>query len=179
MRPRPLIAALLLSVTVAAAASAHDLFLTLGSFFVQPQSTARVSVLNGTFSTSDGAVRVERLRDLSVVSAGNRRALDRTLWGPVDSTLSAVWLPVGEPGTYVLGASLLHRDLTLQAGDFNGYLQEEGILPIIERRRQRGEENEPARERYAKHVKALLQVGTELSVRLHRGPRLSCRARTS
>jgi hypothetical protein len=142
-----------------ATAGAHDLFLTLGSFFVQPQSTARVSVLNGTFSTSDGAVTVERLRDLSVVSAGNRRALDRTLWGPVDSTLSAVWLPVGEPGTYVLGASLRHRDLTLQASDFNGYLQEEGILPIIERRRQRGEENEPARERYAKHVKAVIQVG--------------------
>jgi hypothetical protein len=143
----------------ASAAGAHDLFLTLNRFFLEPNSTARVSVMNGTFTVSDGAVRRERLRDLAVVSGGVRRELDRTLWGPVDTALSVVHVPLTEPGTYVLGASLLPREITLQARDFNAYLAEEGILPIIERRRQLGEQNAAARESYHKHVKALLQVG--------------------
>ena len=37
---------------------AHDLFLKLDSYFVSPHTTVRVTVLNGTFSTSEGAVTV-------------------------------------------------------------------------------------------------------------------------
>jgi hypothetical protein len=146
-----------------ASAGAHDLFLTLNSFFLAPQSTARVSVMNGTYSTSDGAVSVTRLRDLSVVAAGRRQELDQALWDSADAKLAVVRVPLTEPGTYVLGASLLPREITLSGSDFNGYLETEGILPIIERRRARGELDTPARERYAKHVKALLQVGDERS----------------
>lgn len=156
----PVIAALL---CLAASAGAHDLFLTLNSFFQSPDSTARVSVMNGTFSVSEGAVSRTRLRDLSVVSAGTRRELDRALWDSVDAKLAVVRVPLTDPGTYVLGASLLPREITLSGSDFNGYLETEGILPIIERRRERGELDSSARERYHKHVKALLQVGTERS----------------
>jgi hypothetical protein len=161
MRTRLLLTVSSATLLLAASAGAHDLFLTLNSFFLEPHSTARVSVMNGTFSVSDGAVQRDRLRDLSIASGGSRRDLDRTLWAPVDTSLSIVHVPIAEPGTYVLGASLLPRDITLQARDFNAYLAEEGILPIIERRRQLGEQDAPARERYAKHVKALLQVGDQ------------------
>jgi hypothetical protein len=162
MRTR-LIAAVALVLTIAATAGAHDLFLTLNSFFFAPNSTARVSVMNGTFSTSDGAVSRERLRDLSIVAGGSRRELDRSLWDSADAKLAVIHVPLTDAGTYVIGASLLPREITLEGSVFNGYLEEEGILPILERRRDRGELDSAARESYHKHVKALLQVGTEQS----------------
>ena len=142
-----------------ALAGAHDLFLTLATFFQQPHTTARVSVMNGTYSESDGAVSRTRVRDLSLVTAGTRRELDLALWDSASPRLAVVRLPLTEPGTYLLGASLLPREITLEGAVFNGYLEEEGILPILALRRERGEMGSTARERYAKHVKALIQVG--------------------
>jgi hypothetical protein len=150
----------ILLVATASAAFSHDLFLTLNSFFLRPNSTARVSVMNGTFTSSDGAVARARLRDLSVVADGRRQELDRELWDSASAKLAVVRIPVAEQGTYVLGASLLPREITLEAKDFNSYLQEEGVFPILARRREQEELDKPARERYAKHVKALLQVGS-------------------
>ncbi len=137
---------------------AHDLFLKLDSYFVPPHSTVRVAVLNGTFAMSEGPVTADRLRDLSVVGPIERRAIGRDNWKPSgDST----WLTVatGAPGTYVIGASLLPREIALTAEQFNSYLEEDGIPDVLEARRASGELNRAARERYQKHVKAILQVG--------------------
>ena len=157
---RRIVAAFLLLALSAASLAAHDLFLTLETFFREPHSNARVQVMNGTFTTSDGAVARRRLRDLSLVAGGERSALDQRLWDSAGPKMSTVWVPLSESGTYVLGASLLPREITLQARDFNAYLAEEGILPIIELRGERGETNKAARERYHKHVKAFLQAGS-------------------
>jgi uncharacterized GH25 family protein len=43
--------------------------------------------------------------------------------------------------------------------DFNSYLKEDGIPDVLEARTRRGELNRAVRERYQKHVKAILQVG--------------------
>ena len=137
---------------------AHDLFLKLDSYFVSPHTTVRVTVLNGTFSTSEGAVTPDRLLDLSVVGPSQRRAIPRTAWQPSGDT---TWLTVqtGDAGTYVIGASLSPRQIALSAEDFNGYLKEDGIPDVLEARTRAGELGRPARERYQKHVKAILQVG--------------------
>lgn len=65
---RQLLLAFLLLIGTAASLAADDLFLKLESFFVRPQSTARVYVLNGTFSRSEGAVARDRLRDPSLIT---------------------------------------------------------------------------------------------------------------
>jgi hypothetical protein len=127
----------------AAVLLAHDLFLKLDNYFVAPNSALRVAVLNGTFSKSEGAVSPDRLLDLSMVGPMERRAIPRESWKPSGDT---TWLSVqtGAPGTYVIGASLSPRQIALSAEEFNGYLKELG---------------RSARERYHKHVKAILQVG--------------------
>lgn len=51
-------------VVIMVTAKAHDLFLKLDSYLLQPNSKAIVRVLNGTFQNSDGAVARERLADL-------------------------------------------------------------------------------------------------------------------
>jgi len=137
---------------------AHDLFLKLETYFVPPNASIRVAVLNGTFSQSEGPVTPDRLLDLSVVGPVQRRAIARTAWKPSgDST----WLTMqtGAAGTYVIGASLSPRQIALTADEFNSYLREDGIPDILNARTLNGELGVAVRERYQKHVKAVLQVG--------------------
>jgi hypothetical protein len=137
---------------------AHDLFLKLDTYFVPPGTAVRVAVLNGTFASSEAAVRPERLKDLTVIGPVERRPLPRDAWQPIGDT---TWLTVrtGAAGTYVIGASLTPREIALSAEDFNSYLQEDGLPDVLDARTQRGELTRPVRERYQKHVKAILQVG--------------------
>jgi uncharacterized GH25 family protein len=148
----------ILLMTSAAVLLAHDLFLKLDSYFVPPNTAVRVAVLNGTFSKSEAAVTPDRLLDLSMVGPMERRAIPRESWKPSGDT---TWLSVqtGAPGTYVIGASLSPRQIALAAEDFNGYLKEDGIPDVLDARTRAGESGRPARERYQKHVKAILQVG--------------------
>lgn len=87
-----------------------------------------------------------------------RRALPRDSWKPMGDT-TWVDVPVTVSGTYVIGASLLPRELALSAEDFNSYLKEDGIADILDARTRSGELQRGVRERYHKHVKAILQVG--------------------
>jgi len=139
--------------------AAHDLFLRAENYFVAPESTVRLDVLNGTFSKSENAVTKDRLRDLSIVTAaGVTTPLDRGGWSETGDT-SVLSARVGPAGTYVIGASLLPREIALEAKDFNTYLATDGLPDVLAARRKSGELDKPARERYAKHVKALVQVG--------------------
>jgi hypothetical protein len=137
---------------------AHDLFLKLETYFVPSRTPVRIAVLNGTFSQSEGAVTPDRLRDLSIASASGRVALPRDAWRPQGDT---TWLTLttGAPGTYVVGASLLPRQIALAAKDFNAYLEEDGVADVLAARTRDGELTKNAREQYQKHVKAIIQVG--------------------
>jgi len=157
MRKQFVLTAMLVMIS-ATLVLAHDLFLKLDNYFVPPNTAVRVAVLNGTFSASEGPVLPERLLDLSLVGPVERRAIARTAWQPTgDST----WLTVqtGAPGTYVIGASLSPNQIALSGEDFNGYLKEDGIPDVLNARTLAGELGKAVRERYHKHVKAVLQVG--------------------
>lgn len=159
MARRVLVLTLLLLLT-AGTLVAHDLFLRADSYFVAPNATVRLQVLNGTFSTSENAVTKDRLRDLSIVNAtGTTTPLDIASWSETGDR-SIVTVRVGESGTYVIGASLRPREIALKAQEFNAYLASDGIPEVLAARRKSGELARPARERYSKHVKALVQVGS-------------------
>jgi len=65
----------------------------------------------------------------------------------------------GDPGTYLLGVSTRPRPIELTGEQFDDYLAHDGILDVLERRRETGRAGTAAREVYAKHVKAVVQVG--------------------
>ena len=157
MRKQFVVAAMLLLIS-ATILWAHDLFLKLDSYFVPAGTAVRVAVLNGTFSTSEGPVSPDRLRDLSLVGPGGRAAVPRAAWKPQGDT---TWLTLtpASAGTYVVGASLTPRQIALTAVQFNEYLEHDGIPDVLNARRVAGELSKDARERYHKHVKAILQVG--------------------
>jgi uncharacterized protein DUF4198 len=160
MRRLPIALAALLVVLVAPVLTAHDLFLKLGAYFLTPNQRVSALVLNGTFTSSENSVTRDRLRDISLVGGGTRKRMDTTTWSASgDGKSSRVTVPVGAAGTYVLGASTLPRELELTAKEFIAYLEEEGLKEIADARKAAGEANNKAKERYAKHVKAIFQVG--------------------
>jgi hypothetical protein len=157
MKSRVVLLTILLLV-VAGTLEAHDLFLRLDSFFVRPASAVQMRVLNGTFSKSENAITRDRLRDISVVGPAGWTHLDTTVWEAKGDT-SRLNIRIGESGTYLVGASTLSREITLEAKDFNVYLADDGIPDVLAARQRDGELGKKATERYSKHVKALLQAG--------------------
>lgn len=159
MRPKAwlvLVASLLLVLSV----SAHDLFLKLDSYFLPPNAKAKVQMLNGTFQSSDGVVRRDRMRDISVVAPDRRiTATDSISWRDMEKT-TLMEIQTGAAGTYVVGISTKPREIDLKAADFNDYLEHDGIPDILAKRRKDSELAKDVRERYSKHVRAIFQVGS-------------------
>ena len=150
--------AFILSLSLVASIFAHDLFLKTDSFFLKPNSKFTVKIMNGTFQASEGAVSFARLNDVSVVSDGKRVHPQETDFSKNETT-AFMNLTTGAAGTYVVGLSTKSREIALKAADFNEYLREDGLPDTLEERRKTGELEKDAKERYAKHVKAILQVG--------------------
>lgn len=154
--------AVALILATAGVLDAHDLFFRADNFFVSPGTVVQLRALNGTFSKSENSIAHDRLRDLSVVSPGGRAHPDHSQWSTTGDT-SVLTVRTSIPGTYVIGASLLPREITLKAADFNSYLLEDGIPDVLGSRKKSGEMGKDATERYSKHIKAMVQVGSKLS----------------
>lgn len=154
--------AVALILATAGVLDAHDLFFRADSFFVSPGAAAQLRALNGTFSKSENSIARDRLRDLSVVSPTGHSHPDRSQWSVTGDT-SILTVQTTVPGTYVIGASLLPREITLKASEFNSYLAEDGIPDVLAARKKNGEMGKDATERYSKHIKAMLQVGSNRS----------------
>ncbi len=156
-----------LALAVVATARAHDMFLKLESFFVEPHSTVTVQLINGTFEESENAISRDRMADVSVVGPGGTEHPPASAWrdtaayhaSPDSIDTSLLTFRTGAPGTYVVGVSTRPTVFTLSAEDFNEYLVHDGVVDMLERRKASGRMDEEATERYSKHVKALIQAG--------------------
>ena len=156
LRRLPVTAALLL--LVAAPLFAHDMFLRLDAFFVAPNTTVNVRLFNGTFIKSENSITPDRLNDIAIVSPTGRTRLDVAQWNAAGDT-SVFPFRTGAAGTYVLGVSTKPRVLEMSGAEFNAYLASDGIPDELAARRAQKRLDERSKERYQKHVKALVQVG--------------------
>ena len=140
---------------------AHDMFLKLRSYIVEPNTKVTLALYNGTFDKSENIITRDRMIDVSVVGPTNQRnRINKNQWrdGWYESLLD---LDLKSSGTHVIGLSTEARIIELSAEDFNGYLKHDGILDVLEARKKSGEINQPARELYSKHVKTVIQVGAK------------------
>ncbi|MDH3734675.1 MAG: DUF4198 domain-containing protein [Gemmatimonadota bacterium] len=164
---RVLIALAVLAVAVVATARAHTMFLKLESFFLEPNSTASVALINGDFDKSENVIDRDRMTDVSVVGPGGVVHPPTSAWRDTamfhwdaDSVDTAMLtFDTGAPGTYVLGVSTAPRTFLLLDTAFNNYLVHDGVVDVLEQRERDGTLGDDATERYSKHVKALVQVG--------------------
>lgn len=156
--------ALLSFVFIFAAAgllSAHDMFLRLDSFFLAPDSEATVALLNGTFVNSENALTRDRMFDVSIVGPDTEVVHpELSQWRDEDNA-AKLDFTTGVAGTYTIGLSTTPNMIELTAEEFNDYLLHDGVLDILSMRTNEKDLDEPARERYTKHVKAIVQVGEE------------------
>lgn len=142
---------------------AHDMFLRLTDFFVAPNSALTARLFNGTFVVSENSITPDRIGDIAMVSPTGRARVSTTQWSAAGDT-STLQLRTGGPGTYVLGVSTKPRVLQMSGNEFNAYLRSDGIPDELAVRRAERRLDQLAKERYQKHVKALVQVGPTTSV---------------
>lgn len=152
-----LIALLLLLVL-----SGHDMYLKLDTYFFEPNTDAKILLFNGTFDKSDNVITRDRMIDVSLVGNGLRTAVDSAQWTEKNET-TLLSFKTGEAGTWVAGVSTAARNIEMSAEDFNGYLEHDGVLDMLEWRKQNNALDQDAVEKYSKHVKTIFQVGDKLS----------------
>ncbi len=161
-RVAPVTIALTMFLVTATIATAHDMFVKPTRYFAPENSEVRVRLLNGTFTKSENSIARNRLADASVLTPRGRIQLDTAEWG-VRGDTSTFHIHTRTAGTYVIGVSTKPSIIDLSADDFNLYLKDDGIPDALEARRKDGELAKPAKERYHKHVKSMVQVGTARS----------------
>ncbi|MDQ3754311.1 MAG: DUF4198 domain-containing protein [Acidobacteriota bacterium] len=157
MRRKFFILSLLLVLSVITT-NAHDLFLKFDTYFLRPDSSATVRLLNGSFRGSEGAVRRDRMRDVSLLAPGGMSHPAASDWRDEGNT-SLLTVRTAGAGTYVVGVSILPREIALRGADFNEYLAHDGLPDTLAERRRNRQLNRDVRERYSKHVRAVFQVG--------------------
>lgn len=138
--------------------SSHDMFLKLDSYFLEPNSDATIQLFNGTFDLSENVITRNRMIDVSLVGNGNRNRVDTAQWSDQDNT-TLLSFKTGAPGTWVAGVSTRPNDIAMDAAAFNKYLEHDGILDMLDWRRENSALDKDAVEKYSKHVKTIFQVG--------------------
>ena len=152
---------LFIVVTLAAVSVAgHDLFLEPDSYFLAPNTKATVQMLNGTFKSSEGIVRRDRMQDISLIAPDPQISAAKSIsWRDMEKT-TTMEIQTDRPGTYVVGISTHLREIDLKAADFNDYLKHDGLPDILAKCTKDDELDKDIRERYSKHVGAIFQVGS-------------------
>ncbi len=140
----------------------HDMYLKLGSYFLEPNTTASINLFNGTFENSDNVIDRNRMIDVSLVGNGVRTQVDTNQWYEEGQT-TILNFKTGQAGTWVAGVSTRPRNIEMAAKDFNGYLEHDGVLDMLEARKKNNTLDQDAVEKYSKHVKTIFQVGDRLS----------------
>ncbi len=143
--------------------TAHELFLKTDSYFLQPNATSQLYLFNGTFDTSENEITRDRIVNAKVIGPD-------FLFEPTDKhytdkdKVTYLNINTGDAGTYVAGISTVPKVLEMDAKTFNEYLGHEGLEGTIADRKAMDIMGKGAKERYSKHVKALLQVGEKTSI---------------
>ena len=139
--------------------SNHDLYIKMNSYFLESNTNAQLQLFNGTFDESEGLVVRDRMLDASFVINNNRLKIEAEQWKDVNSTKTVLEFTTGEEGTWVAGVSSKPRNIELAADKFNNYLEHDGVLDMLEERKQQNLLDSSAVEKYSKYVKAIFQVG--------------------
>jgi hypothetical protein len=143
--------------------SSHDLFIKLKTFYLEPNSETQISVYNGTFTSSESVLARERMNMVALINPGEEamRPTDDLWFEENNQTLLKI--RTGGEGTGVFGVSTLPRVNDYTAESFSESLKHEGLTDLLEERKKSGEDKNPARKSYSKHVKAIFQVGNKQS----------------
>jgi uncharacterized GH25 family protein len=140
----------------------HELFLQSARSPVPANSDEELRLVNGAFDKSENSIARDRMRNVSIVANGRTTSPPATAW--YDDKVSS-WLKyrTGEPGTYVIGVSTLPKVLEQTSAEFMDYLKHDGVPDTLAAFEKLSPRPEKVRERYLKHVRAIVQAGDKTS----------------
>jgi uncharacterized GH25 family protein len=148
-----------LILLIAGSASAHDLWVQPGAFWLSAPGTVPVSILVGHGKNRENwGIR----SDLIVTLRGIAPDGTVTDFKPLIRARSAaprIPLPFKAPGTHLLAMESSPATSNLPPVKFNDFAKEEGLTPAIVYRQETGANERPGRELYSRRAKALVQVG--------------------
>ncbi|MCF6360975.1 MAG: DUF4198 domain-containing protein [Cyclobacteriaceae bacterium] len=154
---------LLIVVTSLTVLSAHNLFIKLDTFYLKPNTETLIYLYNGTFGESEATLARNRMTDVSLINPGEEIVHpDSSLWFE-ENNQTVLRIATGKAGTGVLGVSTTTRVGEFTPESFISNMKHEGLLEVLEEREKSGEDANPVRKKYSKHVKAIFQVGDKLS----------------
>jgi hypothetical protein len=142
--------------------SSHELFLKTDSFYLNSNQSCELYLFNGTFDESENVITRDRIVNAKVVGPQYAFYPDESDYYD-NGKVTYLKIKTGQEGSYVAGISTIPRIIKLSASDFKSYLEHEGLVDVIKKREKDGISHLPARERYSKHVKAILQVSDVLT----------------
>jgi uncharacterized GH25 family protein len=140
--------------------ASHDYWLQPERYFLAPGDSLRAALYVGDHFAPELERELQKnmTAKLRLVSAGGEIDL---LASAADSQKPVVATVVETPGTYLVALQRSFSFIELEAEKFNEYLQHEGLGHILAQRRAGRTDQTSGRERYARCVKALVQVGEE------------------
>jgi len=134
------------------------MFLKPRGYYLEPNTEGVIALYNGTWDKSDNVIDRNRMIDVSIIANAKRNRMDSTAWTE-DGKETILHFTTGSEGTYVAGVSTYAKNIEMDAKDFNEYLEHDGVLDMLQWREDNEALNEPAIEKYSKHVKTIFQVG--------------------
>ena len=155
------VTAVLLLMTLASSAGAHELFVSFAKSSVGKGEANTAVVSNGTFDESVGAVTRARLHDVSLHQGGAMAKPDLATWKEIGKLSQLTVQPAGE-GTYLLGISTMASTSTRTASEFGTYLELED-LPDTLATYDAKKYPKGVTYSYTKHARAIGQAGAKLT----------------
>ena len=149
--------AALAALSAGAPAMAHEMFLRPESANQAAGTDQVVRLVNGTFDKSANSISRDRMANVSIAAHGAVRNPPAASWSD-DATTSYLKYRTGEAGTSVIGVSTRPSIITMSRADFTEYLRHDGVLDTLAAFEKDGRLQQ-VRERYSKHVRAIVQVG--------------------
>jgi uncharacterized GH25 family protein len=157
------------TIIVAAAAAwlstgalAHDMFLKPSAYRLAPGQSTVIDLFTGTFEKSENPVVRARMAATPVSVAGRVSLIDAAHWSD-DAVASHLRFTATTAGTHAIGLSTRQSRISLSATDFDDYLRHDGIEDVLAERQRGPRSGADVVERYAKHVRTVVQVGDVLT----------------
>ncbi|MHA7859753.1 MAG: DUF4198 domain-containing protein [Henriciella sp.] len=146
-------------------AAAHDFWLQPEAFDHPAGSTVGVSILVGHGAETSPWPSFQH-RVIAFRSIGPNGTKDHRSGISPGGTGEAVLAPL-ETGAHIVYLESTNSFSELSADRFDGYVEEEGILPIAIHRASADKKSIPGRELYSRRGKTLIQVGTGSADQTH------------
>jgi len=143
--------------------SSHNLFIKMDSFYLKPNSKATLYLYNGTFGKSEAVLARDRMIDVSLINPGEDGISPSKSDWYEEANQTILKFKTGIDGTGIFGVSTSTRVGKFTAESFIDNMKHEGLYHVLEARKKSGEDINPVRKKYSKHVKAIFQVGNKQS----------------